>query len=193
MKLDRFVMAAMGELFQPGATTFKGIGNEPGWIRRPTKEELDKYFRESEAGPAFDPTVHWCGIFATYLLKKAGVRCHWVRSVGITNDEGASDLETANPPEAQLDLRIGDVLIREPEHHHIIVLEPVSVGAIRCVEGNAGGLGNPLLAMNWGGGKNLTYNSVDRVVKRYRIKEKMSYAGLIRGWRDRIPGKATGT
>lgn len=82
-------------------------------------------------------------------------------SVGITDDEGASDLETADAPEARLDLRIGDVLVREPEHHHIIVLDPVSAGPIRCVEGNAGGVGHPLLAMNWGAGKNMAYNSVD--------------------------------
>ena len=178
MKLDQFVMSAMSEMFKPEATTFSGQDKAPGWTRIPTKSELDNYFRTSLAGPAFDSTAHWCGIFATYLLKKAGVRCHWVMCDGITDDSNGVDLETASGPDAQKDLKIGDVVVREPEHHHIIVLEPVTAGAIRCVEGNAGGVGKPLLAMNWAA--NMRNNNVAHVVKRYRIKEQMSWAGLVR-------------
>jgi hypothetical protein len=178
MKLDQFVMSAMSELFKPEATTFKGQDNVPGWTRVPSKSELDNYFKTSLAGPAFDPTVHWCGIFATYLLKKAGVRCHWAMGDGITDDSNGQDLETTDSPNAQKDLQIGDVVVREPQHHHIIVLEPVDAGTIRCVEGNAGGVGKPLLAMHWAA--NMRNNTVGNIVKRYRIKERMSWAGLVR-------------
>lgn len=176
MKVDRFYMSAMLELFKPNMQEAPVPGRAAGIIRVPTKAELDVYFKESLAGGGYDPSAHWCGIFATYLLRKAGVRCHWVMSKGITDDSNGADYEVATDSEAQQGLQPGDVVIREPQHHHIIVMEPVASGVIPCVEGNAGGIGHPLLAMNWAA--NARNNTVGNVVKRYRIKETMG-AGLV--------------
>src|SRR5262249_21372744 len=118
----------------------------------------------------FDPTSHWCGIFATCLLNRAGVRCHWVMCDGIFNDLYEDDLEIVKTAaEAKNGIRYGDVLIREPNHHHIIVLEPVTAGVIPCIEGNAMGVGSPLIAMN--SALNMANNSVGNVVARFRIRE----------------------
>jgi hypothetical protein len=174
MKLDQFVMSAMAEVLKPNMQEAKVPGRTPGIIRVPSKAELDTYFKDSLAGGGYDPSSHWCGIFAAYLLRKAGVRCYWLMSKGITDESDGADLEIASDAEARQGLQIGDVLIREPQHHHIIVMEPVTSGVIPCVEGNAGGIAHPLLAMNWAA--NARNNTVGKVVKRYRIKEKMGAA-----------------
>jgi hypothetical protein len=169
-RVEQFVQLAIAEVSKPGAQAAQVRGSVPGSTRKPTNDELDAYFRESKASNAFDPSAHWCGIFAVSMLRRAGVRCHWVVDGGIFNDlyEDQEDLEITTGADAQKGIQYGDVLVREPNHHHIIVLEPVTAGTIRCVEGNAQGVGSPLLAMNWGG--NMANNCIANVNTRYRIK-----------------------
>src|SRR4051794_40494605 len=93
MKLDQFVMSAMSELFKPNMQEVTVPGRAAGILRVPSKGELDAYFKDSLAGGGYDPSSHWCGIFATYLLRRAGVRCHWVMSKGIADDSDGVDLE----------------------------------------------------------------------------------------------------
>jgi hypothetical protein len=85
-RVEQFVQLAMSEVSKPGAQGVQVKGSVPGFTRKPTDDELDAYFQESKAGNAFNPSAHWCGIFAACLLKRAGVRCHWVVAAGIFND-----------------------------------------------------------------------------------------------------------
>lgn len=166
-RVEQFVQLAIAEVNKPGVMVKERV---PGSVRVPTKDELDAYFRESKAGNVFDSNAHWCGIFAACLLTRAGVRCHWIVAEGIANDvyEDQKDLEIAYGADARKGIQFGDVLIREPNHHHIIVLEPASGGTIRCVEGNAMGVGSPLIAMN--SSLNMANNCVSKVNTRYRIR-----------------------
>lgn len=142
---DRFMMLAIEEM--------KGIKE-----RRPTMDELNKYFIECDSiWNGYNSTTHWCGIFATYLLRKAGAKVRWVWRRGIHNLTGADN------PEGDMNVRmyfskkqgdsyvnninVGDICVRGDGQHHFIVLEPPDEHGTfgHCVEGNYGGLGNPLL------------------------------------------------
>jgi hypothetical protein len=166
-KRGEFLYFALNEVLMDGAVEV-GKGGLPGYTRVPSRTELDEYFTGcGSTFPSFDPRVHWCGIFAAYLLKLIGVRCHWAMGRGIVDDSGGEDLEIVRGAEAKTGLLEGDILIREPNHHHIIALEDVTSGRISCIEGNAGGIGSPLVAMRWAG--NMAYNTTSHVTVRYRI------------------------
>lgn len=111
--------------------------------RRPSLEELNRYCTgcgDSYAG--FDNTLHWCGIFATYILRKAGVRVRWARK--IVDDSGGQDIKIVWGREG---MGPGDVAVRDWRNvnHHFIVLDSPKSGVIWSVDGNHGGVGNPLL------------------------------------------------
>jgi len=180
-KLARFVNLAMMEVFKADVRghdvqTAKVRGRENLAVRIPTRAELNGYFLGAGCAGGYDPTTHWCGIYATHFLRLADVRCHWERGNGIIDDSGGEDLEIVYGPDAQKGLKFGDVLVREPEHHHIIVFGEVEAGPIRCIEGNAGGIKHPLIAMDYP--PNQANNSVGRVVSRYRIRQTLSFAGI---------------
>ncbi len=146
-----------------------GKGNIPGYTRVPSKADLDRYFKGCGGNyRGYDTGSHWCGIFATYLMKLAGVNCHWVMGKGIQDDSNGADLEVIlDGVTARKDIIVGDILVREPNHHHIIALDGPKSGSIRCIEGNAGGIKYPLLAMDWAA--NAHNNQVGNVSARYRI------------------------
>lgn len=164
-KRDLFITLATQEVLYGKTTEYKyPAGTIPGFTRPPSKEELNGYFKAAGAG-GYDPTVHWCGIFQVYLLKKANVTCYWQQAICQTiYDE---DLEIVSGKEAQTGLQVGDIVRVERNQHHLMVLEPVSKGFIRGIEGNAGGLKHPLVAMNWMG--NTGSNVVEQIQWRYRI------------------------
>ncbi len=139
-------------------------GSIPGILRIPSKEELNNYFRTAGAG-GYVKTVHWCGIFQTYLLINAGVACHW--HYEIVDDSGGKDLEIVRGKDAQQGLAIGDIVRIHHNEHHFMVLEPVTKGYIRSFEGNAGGPEQPLLAAYWMA--NARHNVVEDVYIRYRV------------------------
>ena len=164
-KRELFIQYATNEVLYGKTAEYKyPNGSIPGYTRTPSKEELNKYFQA--AGVAkYDPTVHWCGIFQVYLLQKVGISCHWDRA--IVNDLYYDDLEIVSGKDAQTNLQIGDIVRVQRNQHHLMVLDPVSKGFIRGVEGNAGGLQYPTLAINWFG--NAKSNVVEEIQHRYRI------------------------
>jgi hypothetical protein len=164
-KLDLFISYATTEVYHGKTTEYKYPGGTvPGFTRVPSKEELNGYFKAGGAA-GYDPTVHWCGIFQVYLMQKAGVLCHWDRA--IVNNLYDEDLEIVSGADAQTGLRVGDVVRVKKNQHHLLVLDAVSRGFIRGIEGNAGGLKYPMLAINYMG--NAASNVVEEIQFRYRI------------------------
>jgi hypothetical protein len=164
-KFASYYMSAVMEIYNsPGATEWKQGASTPGCTRVPSKDELDKYFRAADV-PGYDKRVHWCGIFQVYLLKQAGVACHWDRA--IVDDSNGKDLEIVSGEEAKRGLQAGDILRVGWAQHHFMALQPVEKGSIPCVEGNAGGLDHPTLAANWMG--NALHNVVADIQYRYRV------------------------
>lgn len=119
--------------------------------RRPSVNELNKYFIECN-GPwkGYDPTTHWCGIFATYLLRKAGANVKWVMSRGIhnqTGDENSTGEIHTKYYEGNNGIMVGDICVRGKGQHHFIIIGPPDESGVfeHCIEGNYGGVTNPLL------------------------------------------------
>jgi hypothetical protein len=164
-KRDIFINYAAGEVYHGKMTEYKyPNGTIPGYTREPSKTELNAYFQAGGAA-GYSPTVHWCGIFQVYLLKKAGVLCHWDRE--ILNDLYEEDLEITSGEAAKSGLLVGDIVRVQRNQHHLMVLDPASKGFIRGIEGNAGGLKYPMLAINYMG--NAKSNIVEEIQFRYRI------------------------
>ncbi len=134
-----------------------------GYTRKPSRAELDKYFKASGGFPqGFDKTVHWCGLFATYVLRKAGVGVVWQHGK-IVDLSGGKDITLVSGSKG---IGPGDVAVRDmntANHHFIVLAEPVK-GAITSVDGNYGDIKNPMLfyGRHW-------KNSVSAVNFYYRI------------------------
>jgi len=162
-KLDSFIWWAMAETYRGKLETY---GNSPGITRRPSKAELDEYFKTGGAA-GYDKRFHWCGLYQTFLLKKAGVACSWRIGGGIVDESGGTDLQIVSGPEAQKGLAFGDIVRVKYHEHHLMVLEPVEKGYIPGIEGNAGGKNNPLIAAYWMG--NALHNVVEQIQFRFRV------------------------
>jgi hypothetical protein len=167
-KRELFISLANQEVYRGQMSEYKYPNSIPGYTRVPTKDELNAYFRAGGVA-GYAPTVHWCGIFQVYLLQKAGVLCRWAYSEICNNLYDDPGLEITTGKDAQSGLQIGDVVKVRPDQHHLMVLDPVSKGFIRGVEGNAGGLKYPMLAINYMG--NSDKNVVEEIQYRYRIVE----------------------
>lgn len=132
--------------------------------RRPSNDELNNYFIESGWKEGYNTTTHWCGIFATYLLRKAGAKVHWVKGRGIHNLVGAEnpegktsiigpyfgrkrEIKATKQIVYDNTIMVGDICVRGVGQHHFIVLCPPDEHGTfeHCVEGNYGGLDFPLL------------------------------------------------
>jgi len=114
-----------------------------------SQTELNQYF--SECGGIWkqaDRTTSWCGIFATYLLRKAGAQVKWEVARGIFNHptdiyEPTNFIQRIN---GNAGLSVGDIAVRGKSNHHFIVLDPPdAAGNINCIEGNYGGVTSPEL------------------------------------------------
>ena len=163
-KLAVFIWWALYEVYHGKTSSGGPKGTIPGTIRQPSKTELDKYFQAGGAA-GYDPKVHWCGVFQTYLLKCAGVNCHWDGK--IVDDSGGRDLQIVEGKEARKGLALGDIVRINHDEHHFMVLEPAARGFLKSVEGNAGGLEHPLVAAFWMG--NAKHNVVEDIYLRYRV------------------------
>ncbi|MCI0640938.1 MAG: hypothetical protein L0Y72_27010 [Gemmataceae bacterium] len=163
-KLGTLILWALAEIYHGKTQSVPAKGGIPGILRIPSVEELKKYFKTAGAGD-YDKKVHWCGIFQTYLLIKAGVACHW--KYEIVDDSNGKDLEILKGPAAQKGLAIGDIVRIHHHEHHFMVFDPVASGFVRSFEGNAQGPEYPTLAANWMG--NMKHNVVSDIYMRYRV------------------------
>jgi hypothetical protein len=103
---------------------------------KPTPDQLDAYFQASGlfadyASADSHSQKNWCGFFATYCMKSAGLSTpHWLPGQGIVG----------NPMEIQKQwgyagVQPGDVAILAHNSHHIVIYE-VGPDYIVDIEGN---------------------------------------------------------
>lgn len=150
-------MYLANDLIEFALTLVKHSTTEDGSMfeRTPSTDELNTFFRgcnstwpppldqTNQGFNAYDPTVSWCGIFATYCLINVGAKVRWVISRGIA-DLGSGDILRV---EGNYGITRGDIAVRGDSSHHFIVLDPNYDPArgFHCVEGNAGGTTYPLM------------------------------------------------
>jgi hypothetical protein len=119
---------------------------------RPTEEELISFF--SEGGAEASPTEkeathaltklqygvqvqgrvkHWCGVFACYILRQAGVKARWTLLTGKIVGDGVTKLP------GHRNIVPGDIAIINSGDHHFIVTDiDYASNTLQSVDGNAG-------------------------------------------------------
>jgi hypothetical protein len=108
------------------------------------KDSADHYGSNCKLGSG--SMVAWCGIFATMVLRYAGMKVYWSFSKFgkegggmVTQDAGVGYLSA----KAHLsDLSPGDVAVIPDNNHHFIVIDILSKGpggTLLCIEGNTAG------------------------------------------------------
>lgn len=85
--------------------------------------------------------VHWCGMFATYVLRKAGLDVKWRSGQGIFSRGGTNYLEKKNRWQKNAfdagGFDTGDVVVIPKATHHFIVVEAAPDSkTMRCIAGN---------------------------------------------------------
>ena len=86
-----------------------------------------------------DEAIHWCGIFATFILIKAGLGVKWRSGKGIISSS-AKVVEQTNSWIKGFDRKLiqpGDVCAIQKANHHFIVIETQpTTDVMRCIAGN---------------------------------------------------------
>ncbi len=101
----------------------------------PTVADMESYFRDANVGyikssletsvrtkrvpVMWGVEIHWCGIFATALLKRAGLNVFWKSGAGIYGQVERVKYE------AGMYLEPGDVGAIARKNHHFLILEHV--------------------------------------------------------------------
>ena len=106
-------------------------------------ESVHKYCTSVEEGEGIHGPVAWCGVFATFVLKKAGLTAHWGQQV-INCDSYVrwGNGVKSSPSDWKSRIEKGDICCLDTKpgasnNHHIIVTNvPVSGDKIDTVEGN---------------------------------------------------------
>jgi hypothetical protein len=105
-------------------------------------KELDKYFKETGKSPyGADKETSWCGIFACWVLWKAGVGVSWGinqnNSFGIISPAGGQ-VELVDPKSNKGEgIRPGDVGVIVHRNHHFIVEQSyMGVDTMVTISGN---------------------------------------------------------
>jgi hypothetical protein len=131
------------------------------WIRKipltyppgQNQESVQKYCTGSE----LDGPVAWCGIFATFVLKKAGLVAHWAnQKINCDNYVRWGKGVTGSPGDWKSQIEIGDICCLDTSpgasnNHHIIVVNvPPDTDKLDTVEGN---MSNPRQSVQYLKGK----------------------------------------
>ena len=169
--VDDFIECALQEL------TLFPYETDESKIQSATPEQVDKYFRGcgyvgvagnwEKTGWRGNHGVEWCGVFVAYCLRNVGAKVKW--DGNLVNLPNGGDILYV-PGNSRITR--GDIAVREPGHHHFIVLDKVLPAAetaqIKCVEGNAGGSAYPpQLAV--GRRKNTQDNCLKKITHYYRV------------------------
>lgn len=86
--------------------------------------------------------VHWCGIFATYVLKQTGMAVKWRSGDGIVPSDANSPWVRkrrrwiAGERFADDDFEIGDVAAIPRANHHFVIVDVSNPATLGCVAGN---------------------------------------------------------
>jgi len=114
-----------------------------GYTREPSLEEMDKYFKGSGgfSGYSGNKGVSWCGVFATYILRKVCTGVAWKGGKLVDLSPGGKNLKIVY---GGAGLQAGDVAVRDSKssvgNHHFIVLGAPTGEQITTVDGNYGGV-----------------------------------------------------
>jgi len=88
----------------------------------PTKEELDSYFKTTGASQyGYSKKIQWCGIWACYILRRAGLNVRWLSAKGIQNVTGKQVTLVSGGQ----GLRPGDVAVVNNGYVHHFIIEDV--------------------------------------------------------------------
>lgn len=86
--------------------------------------------------------VHWCGIFATFVLRKTGIPVKWRYSVGIVPSGPQSKFVhkarswISSEGFDRNSFAPGDVCVIPSSNHHFIVVDAPQGPTLRCIAGN---------------------------------------------------------
>jgi len=86
--------------------------------------------------------VHWCGIFATYVLKQTGMAVKWRSGLGIVPSDANSTWVRKHrrwmPDErfGDEDFEIGDIAAIPRANHHFVVTDVSNPMTLGCIAGN---------------------------------------------------------
>lgn len=137
------VFAKMAGAMENGKTTRKGYEKLLEYFRvsAPAAGQQGKsYFNEdgikylSKPGE-LSPCPHWCGIFALYVLKTAGMNVgNWIMSKGISSVSG---IRTVSKNSAEP----GDIgYLNNGFEHHVVIIDVFEKGGVKkvkTIEGNS--------------------------------------------------------
>lgn len=94
------------------------------------------------ARPGAEGGLHWCGIFATYCLRSAGMPVKWRANLGITPSDRNSAFVwkyRSFVPSDKFDVKSlepGDVAGIPASSHHFIVVNSTHPDYVDCIAGN---------------------------------------------------------
>lgn len=87
--------------------------------------------------------IHWCGIFATFVLRRVGLGVKWRAGEGIVSGQGSTQYFARKNSWVKKDgfdrngFLPGDVCVIPKANHHFIVIEaPEGSDTLRCIAGN---------------------------------------------------------
>lgn len=86
--------------------------------------------------------VHWCGIFATFVLRRVGIPVKWRYGVGIIPTGPQSKYVhkarswIASEGFDRDAFETGDVCVIPSSNHHFIVVDATKSATLRCIAGN---------------------------------------------------------
>lgn len=90
-----------------------------------------------------EKAIHWCGIFATFVLRRVGLNVKWRSNFGIVSHSSTVEFfarKNSFVPKDGFDRTAfapGDVCVIPKANHHFIVIEaPAGSDTLRCVAGN---------------------------------------------------------
>lgn len=76
--------------------------------------------------------LHWCGIFATWVLRQAGVQVKWINIKGITEQSSGQVAKEFGGKSIQP----GDVCVIAKNSHHFIITD-VTGNSLKTIAGNS--------------------------------------------------------
>jgi hypothetical protein len=114
---------------------------------RPTDHQMAKYFKVGgkEWTSASTNTIHWCGLFSLWVLKRAAVTCYWNGSIVPVGGQLVHHPMPFNIKQFP-GVHMGDVAVRKDDvgkEHYIIIAQEVPPGkhsySIWAIDGNSTG------------------------------------------------------
>lgn len=99
------------------------------WINRAARNLQEVGTYDQKKG------IHWCGIFATWMLRKSGVMASWT-SQGMTAPGVLT--KTSASLAVRQSISDGDICVSGSNQHHFIVIGQIGPERLLTVEGNVG-------------------------------------------------------